>query len=121
MSRHPNPHTGTDPAAVSGGRADLSYLHPDRLRLGGTGVFAGDWAVTAATDDSPPRVPVGFIGVLIDTLFPDHEDHLCTEVSNAGRTSSSADERESRSARSLPRALERQGVAGRVALPGSVT
>jgi hypothetical protein len=66
MPRQPNPHIDTDPAAVSGGRGDLSYLHPDRLRLGGTGVFAGDWAVTAASDDSPPRVPVGFVGVLID-------------------------------------------------------
>jgi len=66
MSRHLGLHLDTDPAAAAG-RADLSYLHPDRLRLGGTGVFAGDWALTAATDDSPPRVPVGFVGVLIDT------------------------------------------------------
>jgi hypothetical protein len=92
---------------------DLTYLHPDNLHIGHIGVFAGDWAWTG----NPPRIPVGFIGVLID-YFPDHEDHLCKEVPNAGRTSSSADERESRSARSLPRAFETQGVAGRVALPG---
>jgi hypothetical protein len=42
--------------------ADLSYLSPDRLSLGGTGVFAGDWAATG----SPAEFPVGFIGVLID-------------------------------------------------------
>ncbi len=41
---------------------DLSHLHPDRLRLGSIGVFAGDWAWTG----NPPRIPVGFVGTLID-------------------------------------------------------
>ncbi|MGI5185470.1 hypothetical protein ACQEVZ_55430 [Dactylosporangium sp. CA-152071] len=44
---------------------ELSYLHPDRLRIGGVGVFAGDWAWV----DGPngPRIPVGFVGTFIDT------------------------------------------------------
>lgn len=41
---------------------DLTYLHPDNLRIGSIGVFASDWAWTG----SPPRIPVGFVGVLID-------------------------------------------------------
>jgi hypothetical protein len=41
---------------------DLSHLRPDRLRLGSVGVFAGDWAWTG----DPPRIPVGFVGTLID-------------------------------------------------------
>jgi hypothetical protein len=42
--------------------ADLSHLHPDNVRLGSVGVFAGDWAWTG----NPPRIPVGFVGTLID-------------------------------------------------------
>ncbi len=45
---------------------DLSYLHPDTLRVGGTGVFARDWA-TSDTPDGPPRFRVGFVGVLTGT------------------------------------------------------
>lgn len=41
---------------------DLSYLHPDNLTIGGIGVFAGDWAWSC----EPPRIPVGFVGTLID-------------------------------------------------------
>jgi len=41
---------------------DLTYLHPDNLHIGHIGVFAGDWAWTG----EPPRIPVGFVGVLID-------------------------------------------------------
>jgi hypothetical protein len=41
---------------------DLTYLHPDNLRIGSIGVFAGDWAWTGR----PPRIPVGFVGVLND-------------------------------------------------------
>ncbi len=41
---------------------DLSHLHPDQLRLGSVGVFAGNWAWTG----NPPRIPVGFVGTLID-------------------------------------------------------
>jgi hypothetical protein len=44
---------------------DLTYLHPDNLHIGHIGVFAGDWAWTG----NPPRIPVGFIGVLIDYFF----------------------------------------------------
>src|SRR6266542_4210709 len=46
--------------------AELAHLHPDNLRLGGTGVFAGDWAWTDGPDGSS-RIAVGFVGVLIDT------------------------------------------------------
>ncbi|GIJ49386.1 hypothetical protein Val02_62720 [Virgisporangium aliadipatigenens] len=42
--------------------ADLSYLHPDNVRIGSIAVFAGDWAWTG----QPPRIPVGFVGTLID-------------------------------------------------------
>jgi hypothetical protein len=48
--------------------AELAHLHPDNLRLGGTGVFAGDWAWTDGPDGSS-RIAVGFVGVLIDTFF----------------------------------------------------
>lgn len=41
---------------------DLSHLQPNRLRLGSVAVFAGDWAWTG----NPPRIPVGFVGTLID-------------------------------------------------------
>lgn len=41
---------------------DLSHLHPDQLRLGNIGVFAGDWAWTG----DPPRIRVGFVGTLIE-------------------------------------------------------
>jgi hypothetical protein len=57
----PGDTTGQPDAA----RTDLSHLHPDNLRLGSIGVFAGDWAwITYPTD--PPRIPVGFVGLLID-------------------------------------------------------
>jgi hypothetical protein len=103
-------------AGPTGDGRDLDHLHPDRVRIGSVGVFAGDWAWHAHR--TGPCASRSGSSAPSSTPFPDHEDHLCTEVSNAGRTSSSADERESRSARSLPRAFERQGVAGRVALPG---
>ncbi len=66
-----DPSTAADPAASTPGpaadaAADLSYLHPDNLRLGGIGVFAGDWAWTDGADGSS-RIAVGFVGVLIDT------------------------------------------------------
>ena len=69
MSTEPN--NAANPAAstaAADGVADLTYLHPDNLRLGGTGVFAGDWAWSRPADGSP-RIPVGFVGVLIDTFF----------------------------------------------------
>lgn len=57
-----HPPSGNTP---DGHSHELSYLHPDRLRIGSVGVFAGDWAWI----DGPngPRIPVGFIGTLIDT------------------------------------------------------
>ncbi|WP_433493656.1 DUF4314 domain-containing protein [Micromonospora sp. CA-248089] len=45
---------------------DMSHLAPDRVRLGGPGVFAGDWAWTP-NGDGQMRIPVGFVGVLVDT------------------------------------------------------
>jgi hypothetical protein len=44
---------------------DVSYLHPDQLRVGGAGVFAGNWAWY--TRDGQSRIPVAFAGTLIDT------------------------------------------------------
>ncbi|SIS01839.1 DUF4314 domain-containing protein [Micromonospora avicenniae] len=45
---------------------DLRHVYPDRVRLGGPGVFAGDWA-WAPNDAGDMRIPVGFVGTLIDT------------------------------------------------------
>ncbi len=45
---------------------DLSHVHPDRVHVGGPGVFAGDWAWTANADGDM-RIPVGFAGTLVDT------------------------------------------------------
>ncbi|MDH6466064.1 hypothetical protein M2302_006270 [Micromonospora sp. A200] len=50
----------------TGDDRDLSHLHPDRVRLGGPGVFAGDWAWTPNADGQM-RIPVGFVGTLVDT------------------------------------------------------
>jgi len=47
-------------------RPDLSYLDPDRIRVGSTGVFAGDWA-WEYDNDGNAFVPVGFVGTLVDT------------------------------------------------------
>ncbi|WP_260428560.1 DUF4314 domain-containing protein [Micromonospora globispora] len=49
----------------TGDDRDLSHLHPDRVRPGGPGVFAGDWAWTPNADGEM-RVPVGFAGTLVD-------------------------------------------------------
>lgn len=46
--------------------ADLSYLDPDRIRVGATGVFTGDWA-WEYDNDGNAFVPVGFVGTLVDT------------------------------------------------------
>jgi hypothetical protein len=48
---------------------NLAHLHPDRIRIGTVGVFAGDWAWTFDTDGAA-RVPVGYVGTLIDRFFP---------------------------------------------------
>ena len=71
MSTDPNNNTAADPAAstdvpAADDAAELDYLHPDNLRLGSIGVFAGDWAWTDGPDGGS-RIGVGFVGVLIDT------------------------------------------------------
>ncbi|MEV4481826.1 DUF4314 domain-containing protein [Micromonospora coxensis] len=45
---------------------DLRHLYPERVRLGGPGVFAGDWAWTPE-GGGQMRIPVGFVGTLVDT------------------------------------------------------
>jgi hypothetical protein len=57
-----NDNDGHRDQAVSQPSPDLRYLHPDNLDIGSVGVFAGDWAWTG----TPSRIPVGFVGVLID-------------------------------------------------------
>jgi len=49
-------------------RPDLDHLRPDRIRIGSVGVFAGDWAWTPDAAGAM-RIPVGFVGTLIDTFF----------------------------------------------------
>ncbi|MEV7267911.1 DUF4314 domain-containing protein [Micromonospora aurantiaca] len=51
--------------AASPTGTDVSHLHPDRVRIGGVGVFAGDWARTTGPDGDD-RIEVGFVGTLID-------------------------------------------------------
>jgi Domain of unknown function (DUF4314) len=53
-------------ASPTGYGRDLSHLHPEHVRLGGVGVFAGDWAWTTA-EDGTMRIPAGFVGTLVDT------------------------------------------------------
>ncbi|MFJ6199144.1 DUF4314 domain-containing protein [Micromonospora sp. NPDC092111] len=48
-----------------GDNRDLSHVYPDAVRLGGPGVFAGDWAYTPNAAGQM-RIPVGFVGTLID-------------------------------------------------------
>ncbi|MGS2619301.1 DUF4314 domain-containing protein [Micromonospora sp. LZ34] len=50
----------------TGDGRDLSHLHPKQVRIGGPGVFAGDWAWTP-NSDGQMRIPVGFVGTLVDT------------------------------------------------------
>ncbi|WP_346535515.1 DUF4314 domain-containing protein [Micromonospora sp. DPT] len=45
---------------------DLRHVYPQRVRLGGPGVFAGDWAWTP-NSAGDLRIPVGFAGTLVDT------------------------------------------------------
>ncbi|MFV2112913.1 DUF4314 domain-containing protein [Micromonospora sp. LOL_025] len=51
-------------AASPTGR-DVSHLRPDRVRIGGVGVFSGEWARTTGPDGDD-RIEVGFVGTLID-------------------------------------------------------
>ena len=57
MSDQPHPPPATP---------DLSYLDPHQLRVGGVGIFAGDWACRYDTAGQAV-VPVGFVGTLTDT------------------------------------------------------
>ncbi|WP_319461455.1 DUF4314 domain-containing protein [Micromonospora sp. RTP1Z1] len=50
----------------TGDDRDLSHLQPDELRIGAPGVFAGDWTWTPNADGEM-RIPVGFVGTLVDT------------------------------------------------------
>ncbi|WP_428962978.1 DUF4314 domain-containing protein [Micromonospora fluostatini] len=45
---------------------DMSHLHPDQVHPGRPEVFAGDWAWTPGPDGTM-RIPVGYVGVLVDT------------------------------------------------------
>ncbi|MEU5529375.1 DUF4314 domain-containing protein [Micromonospora chersina] len=45
---------------------DLRHVYPERVRLGGPGVFAGDWAWTP-DEHGKLCIPVGFVGTLVDT------------------------------------------------------
>jgi hypothetical protein len=45
--------------------SNLEHLHPDRIRIGMVGVFSGDWAWTAGSDGAM-RIPVAFVGTLVD-------------------------------------------------------
>ncbi|MGC5288897.1 DUF4314 domain-containing protein [Micromonospora sp. DT231] len=51
--------------AASPTGVDVTHLRPDRVRVGDTGVFSGDWARTADPDGGD-RFAVGFAGTLID-------------------------------------------------------
>ncbi|WP_431893253.1 DUF4314 domain-containing protein [Micromonospora haikouensis] len=51
--------------AVSPTGRDVSHLHPDGIRMGGVGVFSGEWALTVGPDGDD-RIAVGFVGILID-------------------------------------------------------
>jgi hypothetical protein len=70
----------TGPTGPTG--QDLSYLHPDRLRVGGTGVFAGDCARTDIPD-ARARLRVGFVGVLTGTAGGCAQFECTREVAEA--------------------------------------
>jgi hypothetical protein len=50
----------------TGDGGDLSHLHPDRLRIGGVGVFALDLGWTPGPDGEM-RMPLAFVGTLVNT------------------------------------------------------
>ncbi|MEV6487245.1 DUF4314 domain-containing protein [Actinoplanes sp. NPDC051633] len=56
-------------AASSPTGRDVSHLHPDRIRIGSVGVFAGDWSWTDSADGDRidgDRIDVAFAGILVD-------------------------------------------------------
>ena len=61
----PGPTTAQTAQSETGDRDTLEHLHPDRLRVGGVGVFAGDWAWIRDAHGRD-RVRVGFVRVLVD-------------------------------------------------------
>jgi hypothetical protein len=107
----------------TGAGRDLSHLHPDRLRIGGVGVFALDPAWTTAADGQL-RIPVGFAGTLVDTwngfavfvcsrtvaeaIVTDqqvHRDRLYAELVEQGHSPADAD-------RGVDAALARMSIDG---------
>jgi hypothetical protein len=48
----------------TGDGRDLSHLHPDQLRIGRAGVFAGEWRWTS--DGGPGRYRIAYSGTFID-------------------------------------------------------
>jgi hypothetical protein len=107
----------------TGDGRDLSHLHPDRLRIGGVGVFALDMAWTPDADGEM-RMPVGFAGTLVDTwngfavfvctrevaeaIVADqqvHRDQLRTDLIADGRSPADAD-------RGVDEALARMSIDG---------
>ena len=61
-----DPAANPNPDSSTGARpADPRGCRPQRLQVGGAGVFAGDWAFYPHTDGTR-RVPVGFVGILLD-------------------------------------------------------
>lgn len=55
----------------------LPHLHPDRLRQGTAGVFAGSWA-WQTTAFGQHRIPVGFAGILVETDIDGRAVFTCT-------------------------------------------
>src|SRR5436305_554370 len=47
------------------GRPEWDHLRPERIRIGSIGVFAGYWAWTPNAEGAM-RIPVAFVGTLID-------------------------------------------------------
>ncbi|MGC4885742.1 DUF4314 domain-containing protein [Micromonospora sp. DT227] len=90
---------------------DLRHVYPDAVRVGGPGVFAGDWAATP-NSTGQMRIPVAFTGTLIDrwngwavfrctrqvaaAIVADqqtHRDQHRQRLIEGGATSSDADQR----------------------------
>ncbi|MEV0453731.1 hypothetical protein [Catellatospora methionotrophica] len=60
----PGRHNKRPASDAAANPSELDYLAPDRLRIGSVGVFAGEWAWYG----DPSRVPVGFVGTLLDRV-----------------------------------------------------
>jgi hypothetical protein len=64
MMNSSQPVTPPEPAESASPAAASAYLRRDRVGIGDTGVFAGDWSNYER--DGATRVPVGFVGTLVD-------------------------------------------------------